>query len=444
MGKQEIHIPLVTLRPRPDGSFRPRYIPGKSHRALGFKGQNLRHPDGSWFGLDDCLAWSKVRQEEIAARSREQRDQLERATTRRARSYLTVADLFDRWFKSPLMTGKATIEGRLERQPAAPTTVAFYKSQSRRIEELDGGLVWQSPATLLTARLVGNRKQGILRSIEVAHGLHTARGVKAALSGAYEFGIGEGLVEHNPTRATGYKLPVPAPRIRVAEPEEIRQLVAAADAIGLPEIGDSVVLGVWSGQRQSDRLALTDAQYRPGEGYLFRQRKKGGQPLQIPDAPELAERLAAARKRRAGWRVNYTHVLLDEEFRRPFERRRRYHDLFARAREAAVRGVLTDGTLGPEPVAGRPAHVPAGNLGWLVAPLPALAGLHDQDLRDTAVTWLARAGCTIPEIAGVTGHSLQTIHDVLKHYLGLHPELARTAIGKLVEWHTAHMGENNG
>jgi hypothetical protein len=55
------------------------------------------------------------------------------------------------------------------------------------------------------------------------------------------------------------------------------------------------------------------------------------------------------------------------------------------------------------------------------------------------VTWLARAGCTLPQIAAITGHSLQSIYQVLKHYLQITPELADEAIAKLVEW----MDKNN-
>jgi integrase len=75
----------------------------------------------------------------------------------------------------------------------------------------------------------------------------------------------------------------------------------------------------------------------------------------------------------------------------------------------------------------------------LVEPLPSLADARDQDLRDTAVTWLARAGCTMPEIAQITGHSLQSIQQTLKHYLASHPEIADHAIAKLVAWYDGQM-----
>lgn len=58
----------------------------------------------------------------------------------------------------------------------------------------------------------------------------------------------------------------------------------------------------------------------------------------------------------------------------------------------------------------------------------------DHDLRDTAVTWLARSGCTLPEICQITGHSMQSAQQTLKHYLASHPQIADNAIKKLVAW----------
>jgi integrase len=54
------------------------------------------------------------------------------------------------------------------------------------------------------------------------------------------------------------------------------------------------------------------------------------------------------------------------------------------------------------------------------------------DLRGTAVTRLAVAGCTDAEIATLTGHSLRDVHAILDaHYLNRDPALAESAIRKL-------------
>jgi integrase len=61
-----------------------------------------------------------------------------------------------------------------------------------------------------------------------------------------------------------------------------------------------------------------------------------------------------------------------------------------------------------------------------------VVGLTFNDLRGTAVTWLALAGCTEAEIVTLTGHSLKDVRSILDaHYLHRDPELARRAIQKL-------------
>jgi integrase len=66
----------------------------------------------------------------------------------------------------------------------------------------------------------------------------------------------------------------------------------------------------------------------------------------------------------------------------------------------------------------------------------AKAGIADltfHDLRGTAITRMALAGCTVPEIAAVTGHSLKDVEAILDmHYLGGRAELAASAMRKMV------------
>jgi integrase len=56
--------------------------------------------------------------------------------------------------------------------------------------------------------------------------------------------------------------------------------------------------------------------------------------------------------------------------------------------------------------------------------------LHFHDLRGTTVTLLAEAGCSIPEIAAITGHSLDTVHRIIERYLKLTRGLAEEAMFK--------------
>lgn len=60
------------------------------------------------------------------------------------------------------------------------------------------------------------------------------------------------------------------------------------------------------------------------------------------------------------------------------------------------------------------------------------ADLRFNDLRGTAVTRLALAGCTVPQIAAFTGHSLKDVERILAaHYMGGRFELAEQAILKI-------------
>jgi hypothetical protein len=104
-----------------------------------------------------------------------------------------------------------------------------------------------------------------------------------------------------------------------------------------------------------------------------------------------------------------------------------YQNNFSRIRAAAAAGIVDE--------AAAEACTHGSNQPiWRLPPMPSLAAKRDQDLRDTFVTWMARATATLPEIAGVTGHSLASIHNIMKHYLAITPELGDVAIDKVVAW----------
>lgn len=434
MGKATISIPLVTLRPDGLGGFRPRYIPGKHHRSLGLKGEDLRHgKDGAWYTLDECAAWSAARQKLVAELETKSSPRARKAAVKHAAG-ITLCELSDKFFASPRANGQPLVEGKKRREPLSANSVRFYRTMSRQIEELDDGRLWVSPAAAISAKVLGDPDKGVLHRIEVGHGLGMARGVRAFLSTLYRFGTARGLVPFNPVTAIQERLPVPAPRVRYGSVEEMRQLIAAADLLAEPrvgnlaparffDVGDMIVMGLWSGQRQGDRMAIDDYKIN-ADGMLFHQHKKHGQPLLIPEARPLAERLEAGRRRRAGWGVNYPTVLLDETHRAPWTASR-YRRAFNQVRDAAAQGIAG----------------PAGE--QLLAPMPSLSDFRDQDLRDTAVTWLALADNDAIHIGSITGHSLDSVNAILRHYLGMHPELARSAIARLVAWFD-QQGETNG
>ena len=78
---------------------------------------------------------------------------------------------------------------------------------------------------------------------------------------------------------------------------EMMHLIETADELGVPEMGDSIMLGLFTAQRQNDRLNLEGGQVKDGEIYL--RQSKTGKAFVIPAAAPLVARLEAGRRRRA-------------------------------------------------------------------------------------------------------------------------------------------------
>jgi integrase len=403
-------FPYVKLRPQADGTNRPRFVPGPRERVLGFASADLRHDDGRWFSLDETARFAAARAGEIAeARKSGKRAPASGMPAEPAGK--TVAALLDAYFRSADFS-------RL-----APKTRADYalKANALRFRPLSwadkraGGslvpeLLSMAPAAAVKRTIV----KAHFERMEAERGRAMAKGAIAVLSAAYSWGelaVGWELPGNPCLRL---KLPSPDARVVIYGEGEISALVATADAMGLASIGDAIMLGLFCGQRQGDILALVDQggsnrtiaeRASEGEALRFVQGKTGAR-VAVFAAPELVARLADAERRRKARNVTIVGdvaVVLREETGAAWD-----GDPFRKA-FAAVRAEASKS-------------------------LPTIADKKFLDLRDTAVTWLARAGCTIPEICSMSGHSLQSATTILKHYLELGEPLAREAIRKMVDW----------
>lgn len=151
----------------------------------------------------------------------------------------------------------------------------------------------------------------------------------------------------------------------------------------------ALMMALWTGQRQGDLLRLTWAAY---DGKTIRlKQSKGKARVPVPVGGPIKEML----------------------------------DAMQAERKKSVT-ILTNSR-------GQPWTGDGFRTSWDKAYKTAgITDLHFHDLRGTAVTRLALAGCTVPEIASITGHSLKTVQEILdKHYLGGRLELAEAAIKKL-------------
>ncbi|MCF1478170.1 tyrosine-type recombinase/integrase [Agrobacterium vitis] len=373
---------------------RPRFNPSETLRARGHAGQDLKDEAGNWLKEAECRAWSQsfARQlEEEARQNRRKKPGRPRAATEAApaRRGLTLETLLENWLNTARNPDMA------DRQP---NTIRDYRQKIGVIEKRAQD-IWYSAAEALSKQIC----LGLYDKLRTECGLHTAHAVLRVLGIALQWGMDRGHLPSmliNP--AHKLKMKTPPPRIRFATIKEIDHLVKVADAGGRPEMGDMVIFAVWSGQRQNDRLAFIHTGHENGRIKL-RQGKTGAL-VSIPKAETFRVRIDAAMQRRKEAGVISPNVILDERRWQPFKADY-YRHCFEDLRSEAAKT------------------------------MPSLKTLRDQDLRDTAVTWLAMAGCTIPEICAITGHSFQTANEVMKHYLALNEELADSAMAKMVRWH---------
>lgn len=148
------------------------------------------------------------------------------------------------------------------------------------------------------------------------------------------------------------------------------------------EMQRALILALHTGQRQGDLLRLAWNNY-DGDFLSFRQ-GKGGRRVVIPCTTALKR-------------------LLDNL-----------------DRDAAV--ILTTKT-------GRAWQARYFKAQWQKASRSAgIEQLHFHDLRGTAVTMLAEAGCTTSHIAAITGHSMRTVNSIVDRYLARTKDLATSAM----------------
>jgi hypothetical protein len=180
---------------------------------------------------------------------------------------------------------------------------------------------------------------------------------------------------------------------QIWSPAEVRHVAAAADALGWRSMGTAILLNEWIGQRVEDVLRLP-AWTAEGGALAFRQGKTGRH-VRLPLAlvPHLVERLRAEAAR-PGQVVSTSHLVVHDRTGQPWKLFTWSH-VFAEVRAAAAEGIKDK-----------------------LEPMPSCARLLFRELRHTAVTRLHEAGVDHLGIAGVTGHTEQTVRAMCqRHYL---------------------------
>lgn len=205
----------------------------------------------------------------------------------------------------------------------------------------------------------------------------------SALARVLSWGFDRGLLDDNPI--SSFERAYSSDRSEaIWLPDHIKAFSDAA----APELVFALALGLHTGQRQGDLLRLPWSAY-DGKAITLRQGKTRRY-VYIPCTRALKAALDAAERRS-------TQILTRA-------------DGTAWTRDAFKQ-------------AWRDAYAASG----------LKDDLHFHDLRGTAVTMLAEAGCTVPEIATITGHTQAHAQKILDRYLARTRTLAESAIAKLDE-----------
>ena len=257
---------------------RPRFAPGPEMRAKGHTSKDLRHPDGRWYSKGEAVDWARAFAASLPAEDPKPRGRPAKAAARG----ITVGKMVEKWQESA--------KWQPGRKQLAENTRRDYL-QKLRVIELDFWEVWTSPA----AAVKPYHLQNAYDEIERTRGLATARGALIVLGCAFKWAITRGVVRDIVNPCTGLEKSMPDPRVRFGTRTEIATLIATADTMGMPYVADAIVLGLWTAQRQGDRLALV-AHGLLKNRRVFRQAKTGAI-VHILSAPE--PRCEARGRRRA-------------------------------------------------------------------------------------------------------------------------------------------------
>ena len=410
---------------------RPRLTHSARERALGFVDRDLRHGlTGAWFTYEEAAAASREHHIKILEARAAGKPVMEAKRQREG----TVEDLLDDWLASPEVTN------------LKPTSIASYRKASRAViylpesrteaatrrerERAAAVLGIANPSrpreeiAKVTPRSLGAPElRNFFNYLKGARGHHMALAAIAALSAALSWGRESSRWRLSTNPRIDMQFDRPDGRVVQIALEEFQALVAAADASGRASIGDAIYLGLFTGQRQTDRLALKDEGLQNGRRH-FKQSKTGAM-VAIKETPQLATRLAAAKvrvaevKMKLGLREMPETIVVDENTGRPYNEHT-YRHLFAEIRALAIKGDAARGLM------------PCPTLAFTNERTGALDFKHDQDLRDTCVMLLDRSGSDLLSICDVTGHSYQSAQTIMKHYRARNAARADAAIDRLV------------
>lgn len=209
----------------------------------------------------------------------------------------------------------------------------------------------------------------------------TRRHVKIVLKMLLDHAVALKWRTDNP--AEHIKVAAPETEVTIWEAEDVRREAWACAAAGQPSIAALIFMEWEIGQRLTDaRLFRRGAEYVPADGAFRFWQQKTRSYVTIPVSTDLQAMLEVVSA------ADSLYLFSDAATGKPWDEQR---------------------------------------LGHVFAAIRTNDALQLRALRHSCVVQLARAGCTVPEIASITGHSPFSVEQILRRYLPRDNEVAWNA-----------------
>ena len=388
-----------------DHKWQPRFEPSPRLRKAGWKGRPLKDELGAWMTIEDAIEKAKEILEKIDAWEAGNLQDTPPAVKMPTQAN-TIARLFDDYLESPDF-----------KEDIGSSSQTQYDLSLRKISEL-------IPTHVPIAALDRTACIALYNKMRRTYTLSSANYHARVLKRVLKWGLDNGRIQAHPF--AGYRLKGTKPRVRFVEEVEIQAMVKTADELGFFTLGSLIISGVVTGQRQGDILKFPIT--FPTE---LTNRIKQGKRGKIVNLPEpllnlLRRRLIQqAEHARSRSPVTPARLFIREATNRPYIGR---HDLGRDLRTVRKAAAKTCPSV--------------QGLDELGRPLTDDRGKPDQnghrftfaDLRDTALTRLILAECTISEACSIMGHEERSALTVWRHYLAQRPEMAENAARKVAAW----------
>ena len=377
---------------------RPRWVPSPKLRRAGYTGRDLKDDAGNW--LPKGLAIEEAE---------------------RINQALDLSD-------APLAASPAKrfdMEAVAEAYFASSRFLYVRRSQKPKSEKTkrEYRRLWkQLPASIhdtLPAAIDAPLLEDIFETLIKACGPSSTRAQMRLLSIILGHAKRMGTIATNPM--ANFELPGTEFRCRFLEPAEINAIMAAAERLAMPWVADAYLLGLQIGQRRGDILSLPLRIIDENHVRLTQWKTSAAVDAPLSDTakghmPRIWERAKAMSV------VPHTVIFdaegqpfyFDKDSRR-FNREEDRYDLNLKRAMAFRRDFDQVRALAAKAV-------------------PSVADTMFKDTRPTAVTRLALADCTAAQISAISGHEMQSIHQILRHYLRLLPAIGAAAIKKYNDW----------